>query len=61
MATMPPLTVGMTFYTLEDLEEYVKYYESTNNVILYKKDSRKIAAARKRCPEKEFNDSFGIR
>ena len=58
MFSPPPLVVGLTFNSLEDLQLYIKNYEEINNVVLYKKDSRKIAAARKRYPGKIFNENL---
>lgn len=42
------------FASLEDLESFIKDYEQSNFVILYKRDSRKISNEneKKKCPLK---------
>ena len=55
---MTSLEVGQLFSDYKDTESLVKSFEDTNFVQLYKKESRTIAAARKRCPNKNFSEKI---
>lgn len=47
-------SVGVKFTSYEDLEREVKKFEIENNVNLYKKESKKIEAVKKKLPKRVF-------
>ena len=49
------LSVGDIFSSFADLDKKLKSYQSTNYVQLWKRDSRTIATAQKRMPNRQFN------
>lgn len=52
------LAVGQKFFRYEDVESAVRKFEGKNCVNLYKKDSRTINAAQKKCPKKAFSSDL---
>ena len=52
------LVEGQTFDTYIDLEKNVENYEKSNFVVLTKRDTRTIDAAKKRCPKKSFKEEI---
>lgn len=52
------LSIGTKFYSFDELHRAVKQFEEENCVNLYRKDSRTIEAAVKRCPKRVFNSSL---
>ena len=52
------LCTGLSFKSYEELTTFIQEYQDRNNCVLYRKDSRKIAAAKKRCPDKVFNEDL---
>ena len=55
---MDGFSVGQLYSDYGELEEKVKDFENSCFVKLYKKESRTIEAARKRCPNKNFSDKI---
>ena len=47
--------VGGRFTTFAEVEKKIHQYEKEKFVQFYKRDSRRIEAARKRAPHKNFN------
>ena len=52
------LRVGLEFSSYEDLCCAIKTYERLHFVTLYKRSSRTIQAARKRAPNRHFDDQL---
>ena len=50
-----PLVVDAEFSTYEDLEKEIDSYQKEHFVQFYKRDSRTIANALRRAPNREFN------
>ena len=60
---MENLVVGKLFDTYTEIEGVIKTFEVNSSVKLYKKESRTIEAARKRCPNKRlkvFRNCLGL-
>ena len=53
--TMASFQVGKLFSDYNTLQDEIQKFESENFVKLYKKESRTIEAAKKRCPNKRFS------
>ena len=52
---MASFTVGDRFMTFTEVEKKIHQYEKEKFVQFYKRDSRRIEAAKKRAPNKNFN------
>ena len=52
---MAGFTVGGRFMTYAEVEKKIHQYENENFIQFYKRDSRRIEAAQKRAPNKNFN------
>ena len=52
------LSVGTKFDSFDELNRVIKQYEEDNCANLYKKESRTIEAAAKKCPKKTFNSNL---
>ena len=50
--------MGQLYSSYSDLEEKIKAFETATFVKVYKKESRTIEAARKRCPNKNFSEDI---
>ena len=55
---MDTLATGLTFNSYPELCDFIETYEEQTHCILYKSDSRTIAARRKRQPERVFNEEL---
>ena len=55
---MARFEVGKLFASYSTLDQDIKLFEREQFIQLYKKESRTIAAAQKRCPNKSFNEDI---
>ena len=58
VVTMENFVVGKLFDTCTEIQGVIKTFEVNSSVKLYKKESRTIKAARKRCPNKNFKEDL---
>lgn len=50
--------IGEKFSSYNALASKIECYQRPNNVQLYKRSSRSVAAAKSRCPKKSFNEEL---